>query len=60
MWVDGNPTVYTNWISGAPNEFDGSRNCVVMYNNGFWDDINCNFVHSQLGYICKYKQGKWQ
>eukprot|EP00058_Branchiostoma_floridae_P019221 XP_002604710.1 hypothetical protein BRAFLDRAFT_80319 [Branchiostoma floridae] len=51
-WTDGSPVDYTNWASGEPNDFDGSgrENCVEMYADGRWNDINC---FGRLGFVCE-------
>jgi gliding motility-associated-like protein len=40
VWYDQSPIVYTNWNSGEPNN-SGNEDCVQIYPNGFWNDLNC-------------------
>ncbi len=40
-WLDGSPIGYTNWSSGEPNNSGGSEDCVQMYPDGMWNDLNC-------------------
>uniref|UniRef100_A0A8C6V1T5 C-type lectin domain-containing protein n=1 Tax=Neogobius melanostomus TaxID=47308 RepID=A0A8C6V1T5_9GOBI len=46
-WSDGNPSTYTNWLSGQP---DGVGDCFFLSSNYFWDDDNCD-THKK--FVCQ-------
>ena len=50
-WKDGdsNNNLYSNWVNGNPDNHNGDQDCVVMIENGRWDDASCN---AQNRYIC--------
>ena len=38
-WISGQPSGYTNWSPGEPNNAGGSENYALMYSgNGLWND----------------------
>ncbi len=41
VWYDQSPVVYTNWNGGEPNN-SGNEDCVQIYPNGMWNDLNCS------------------
>ena len=41
-WLDGSPMGYTNWAPGEPNNSGGNEDCVQMYPDGQWNDLNCS------------------
>ena len=50
-WKDGdsNSNLYSNWVNGNPDNHNGDQDCVVMIENGRWDDASCN---AENRYIC--------
>ncbi|XP_063953416.1 macrophage mannose receptor 1-like isoform X1 [Lytechinus pictus] len=53
-WSDGTPVDYTYWNIGEPNNYNGNNeDCVEMFNNGAWNDIDCS---STIPSICKLKK----
>lgn len=50
-WEDGKPWgVYTAWKSGEPNNANSNEDCLQMYGDGLWNDLDCT---SALPSICK-------
>jgi hypothetical protein len=49
-WEDGSVFSYNNWANNEPNN-TGNEDCVEMYNNGKWNDKQCN--HSRR-FFCSY------
>ena len=49
-WVDGSPTVYTNWASGQPDCGLNIEACGHLWASSVWNDQNCNNIHPG---ICK-------
>lgn len=43
VWVDGTPLVpeQSNWSVNEPNDSMMNEDCVVLSNDGRWNDINC-------------------
>lgn len=41
VWVNGEPTSYTNWGTGEPNNA-GNEDCGQLRPDGFWNDNRCN------------------
>ncbi len=41
VWQNGQPTVYTNWSAGEPNN-SGNEDYTHVLINGLWNDINGN------------------
>ena len=52
VWEDGEPWLYKNWISGAPNNVGGNEGCLHMYSDGsgYWNDVQCS---SSMLYVCQ-------
>ncbi|XP_072020262.1 macrophage mannose receptor 1-like [Amphiura filiformis] len=52
MWHDGTPVDYANWALGEPTlDNNGqSEQCVELWSNGYWNDIEC--LYDQY-YVCK-------
>lgn len=46
IWYDGAPVNYTNWNVGEPNNAGGNENCVQIYPNGTWNDLDCGGYNS--------------
>jgi gliding motility-associated-like protein len=45
-WFDQSPSAYTNWAGGEPNQ-SGNEDCVQIYPNGAWNDLDCNSNNSK-------------
>jgi hypothetical protein len=55
IWVNGEPTTYTNWDPGQPDNNSGFQDCLRM-NSGVWDDDECNAETGRsFPYICEYE-----
>lgn len=57
-WVTSESFVYTNWLSGEPDDDsggDGLGDCVALApgGGGAWLDTNCNFTGFVTGRICE-------
>ncbi|KAH7724816.1 mannose receptor C type 1-like protein [Aphelenchoides avenae] len=53
QWLDGTQYdggSYKNWALGEPNNFSGHDNCVVMTDDGTWNDIHC---HGPRMWLCE-------
>ena len=46
-WYDQSSISYTNWSSGEPNNSDGDEDCVQLYLDGSWNDLNCGNYNSK-------------
>lgn len=46
VWYDQAPVTYTNWAPGEPNQ-SGNEDCVQIYANGQWNDLNCGSNNSK-------------
>lgn len=42
VWYDQSAIIYTNWNGGEPNNSGGNEDCVQIYPNGKWNDLNCS------------------
>ena len=44
VWVTGEPTTYTNWAGGEPNNQLGTEDCVEFnrFGVGLWNDLPCS------------------
>ena len=58
MWHDGTPVDYVYWAPGEPTyEWNGEHeNCVEMWSNGYWNDIDCLYDQA---YVCKKDKSKF-
>lgn len=45
-WYDQSQITYTNWAGGEPNQA-GNEDCVQIYPNGQWNDLECGSNNSQ-------------
>lgn len=54
LWVTGEPTTYTNWFSGAPDNLAPGQDCAIMYADnpgpGMWNDQDCS---ENRPYVCE-------
>ena len=41
-WLDGSAFDYTNWKGVNPDNFNGQQHCVLMLEDGTWDDRKCS------------------
>ncbi|XP_050558943.1 macrophage mannose receptor 1 isoform X2 [Spodoptera frugiperda] len=50
--IDGKPIsdVYNKWGPGEPNNNKGEEDCVVLFENGQFNDVNCN---NMKHFVCK-------
>lgn len=56
-WIDinGNPLVYTNWLSSNPDNDMGFEDYAVITTEGQWGDLkSVNFINWSIGFICEY------
>uniref|UniRef100_A0A8C0J261 C-type lectin domain-containing protein n=1 Tax=Chelonoidis abingdonii TaxID=106734 RepID=A0A8C0J261_CHEAB len=51
LYLNGRPVTYTNWETGEPNN-DENEDCVAMYDNEKWNDIDCS--NSEMLIICEF------
>ncbi|XP_004607683.2 mannose-binding protein C [Sorex araneus] len=49
--LKGNALTYQNWRNGEPNNADSGEDCVLLTENGKWNDISCS--HSGLA-VCEF------
>jgi hypothetical protein len=55
VWVTGEPTVYTNWAPGEPNNSGGNEDFAHMGAAGLWNDIpNAHGGAGLQGYVIEY------
>ncbi|XP_015275283.1 PREDICTED: CD209 antigen-like protein E [Gekko japonicus] len=47
-WVDKSPLKYTHWILGEPNNHGHGEDCVVMQENGYWNDYRCEALVASI------------
>ncbi|XP_044521699.1 mannose-binding protein C [Gracilinanus agilis] len=40
-YLTGGRVTYTNWKKDEPNDYGPGEDCVLMQNNGLWNDISC-------------------
>ena len=50
-WNSGSPMLYSNWGEGEPNNFKGKQYCGRLWNQGKWDDENCE---SDQKFVCEH------
>jgi cysteine-rich repeat protein len=51
-WESSEPVAYTHWLSGQPDNFQDSEDCVEMFQGtGEWNDDNCTYEYE---YICEF------
>ncbi|XP_077751319.1 mannose-binding protein C isoform X1 [Canis aureus] len=41
MYVTGGSLVYSNWRKNEPNNHGSGEDCVILLQDGFWNDISC-------------------
>lgn len=41
---------YSNWNPGQPDNNQGNEHCVHLWNNGGWNDLNCE---TKMFFICQ-------
>jgi len=49
-WVNGEPSNYTNWYPGQPNNFNGIQDHCEMLSNGQWND---QYYYKKLECVCE-------
>ncbi|XP_074152775.1 mannose-binding protein C [Sminthopsis crassicaudata] len=40
-YLTGEKVIYTNWESNEPNNYKSGEDCVLLQNEGKWNDISC-------------------
>ncbi|XP_076455860.1 macrophage mannose receptor 1-like [Babylonia areolata] len=65
VWSDGQGVVYTNWLPGEPNDYNGREDCVLWHltdsnvTDGSvpygWQDANCYVARRYICYIPRRK-----
>ena len=53
--IDGTASKYTNFNAGEPNDDGAGEDCVLMNNDGKWNDGSCTQLHAS---VCKCKTNK--
>ena len=55
-WVNGEPSVYTNWNAGEPNAFTDSENYAVFSADGTWNDgdFTPRIENGLVCFICEW------
>ena len=56
LWLDQSRATHTHWVSGEPNNFRGSEDCVHMRSksSGYeWNDLPCNTDVYHIPYVCE-------
>ncbi|XP_060094339.1 low affinity immunoglobulin epsilon Fc receptor [Heteronotia binoei] len=51
IWVNDSPLKYSHWFPGEPNDYGHGEDCVMMQNNGYWNDYGCG--NEVAGSICE-------
>ncbi|XP_063637996.1 mannose-binding protein A isoform X2 [Pan troglodytes] len=41
MYLTGGRLTYSNWKKDEPNDHGSGEDCVILLNNGLWNDISC-------------------
>ncbi|XP_028652203.1 mannose-binding protein-like [Erpetoichthys calabaricus] len=49
--LNGRPLSFTKWKAGEPSNGEGNENCIHIWDNGEWNDKNCN---SEMHAICLF------
>uniref|UniRef100_A0A8C8RTQ5 C-type lectin domain-containing protein n=1 Tax=Pelusios castaneus TaxID=367368 RepID=A0A8C8RTQ5_9SAUR len=52
LYLNGEPVTYTNWAKGEPNNSNKGEDCVVLYDNGKWNDADCST--SRVLVVCEF------
>lgn len=50
QWTNKENVVFSNWISGQPDNYGGGEDCVALCLNGQWNDYPCTY---HLNTICE-------
>jgi C-type mannose receptor len=52
VWANGDSSIYTNWNSGEPNNYENNQDCTTLGGNHLskWDDGGCIY---SLYFICE-------
>ncbi|XP_060551759.1 aggrecan core protein-like [Ruditapes philippinarum] len=60
-WSSGEHDSYRNWRHGRKSSHHSREDCVVMLDNGHWDDMECGstmafmeFLQPRHPYVCEY------
>jgi hypothetical protein len=58
VWVNGAPFSYSCWMTGQPNNYDGSENYLATYESGEWIDVagEGEGYWMPVGYICEWER----
>lgn len=47
IWYDGSPVIYTNWNPPDEPNNAGDEDCVQIFADGTWNDLNCKGYNSK-------------
>ncbi|XP_038205170.1 mannose-binding protein A-like isoform X2 [Arvicola amphibius] len=51
MYVTGGRLTYSNWKKNEPNDHGSGEDCVIIVDNGVWNDISCQ---SSFIAVCEF------
>lgn len=51
MYVTGGRLTYSNWKKNEPNDYGSGEDCVIIVDDGVWNDISC---HSSFIAVCEF------
>lgn len=51
MYVTGGRLTYSNWKKNEPNDYGSGEDCVVIVDDGVWNDISCQ---SSFIAVCEF------
>ena len=55
-WLNGGNSGFTRWDSGQPDDWQDNEDCVHIYPDGYWNDLNCssnNWYGTTIYFICE-------
>ncbi|XP_077310058.1 pulmonary surfactant-associated protein D-like [Lithobates pipiens] len=51
-YLTGEKVIFTNWGALQPDDYMHNEDCVQMWNNGYWNDIQCS---AKYLVICEFQ-----